>query len=90
MTSDKFKTKKGRLTPYALACGYIEEKNVIGSEETNVTLWHEGGPYYHVRAHDRAEHKRLFWESFEKLTDARRCFDRAVKGAILSHREEGV
>ena len=68
---NRFKTKAGRLTPYALACGYIEEKEKAG---VRVQLWHEGGPYYQVEAFDHSKGKRIFWDSFERLTDARRRF----------------
>jgi hypothetical protein len=33
----------------------------------------------HVRAHDFAEHKRIFWDSFDTLTAARQCFDNFKK-----------
>jgi hypothetical protein len=68
MTKDKFKTKNGNLTPYAFACGYVQEKESNGIK---VKLWHEGGPLYHVMAFDFNRSKRLFWESFERLSDAR-------------------
>lgn len=73
---DKFKTIKGELTHYALACGYIQtiENNGLG-----LTLWHEGDPMFHVRMHNHSEGKRVFWDSFERLTDARKCYNCAVK-----------
>lgn len=77
---DIFKTKAGRLTPYALACGYIEKHETkpgtLGG--SSVTLWLEHGTL-HVRQHNRDTGKRVFWECFERLTDARKCFDRAKK-----------
>lgn len=73
----RFRTKAGRLTNYALGCGYVESVE-IGS--VSLSLWHEGGPCLHVRAHDHGENfGRLFWETFETLTDARRRFDRAKR-----------
>ena len=74
---DKFRTKAGRLTPYALACGYIETQDDSG---ISTTLWHEGGILYHVRQHDHNNGKRVFWESFGRLTDARKCYDNATRG----------
>lgn len=72
-----FKTKAGRLTPYALACGYIETRPLKGFRDASVTLWRECDAL-HVRAHDHANHERLFWEScVETLGEARRLFDRA-------------
>ena len=72
----EFRTKTGRLTPYALACGYVEQFEL---EENQVRLWHEGGPYFHVRQHDFKNHERIFWESFPTLAQARKRFDKAVK-----------
>lgn len=70
-----FHTADGRLTPYAFACGYVEQ-----TERNNkrVQLWHEHGTY-HVRGHDYTEHERLFWECFDRLPDARRYYDRQSK-----------
>jgi hypothetical protein len=70
-----FRTKGGRLTPYALACGYVEQYN---TETTRVTLWSEHGSL-HVRVHDFAEGKRIFWDCPDTLTDARKRFDRYKK-----------
>lgn len=69
----KMKTKSGRLTPYALACGYVERRS-SGSVETELWREHE---VYHVRQHDHGEHRRVMWESFRLLADARRRFDEA-------------
>lgn len=71
----RFKTKAGRLTFYAFACGYIERK-----EDKNLTLdlWHEGA-CFHVRAHEFNGRGRLFWECFENLTSARGFFDKQKK-----------
>ena len=77
MNRDKFRTKAGRLTPYALACGYIEQHEAA---DIRTTLWHEGGIVYHVRQHDFNKGERVFWECFERLTDARRCYDNATRG----------
>ncbi len=77
----KFWTRAGRLTRYAFACGYIE-KFEIGRH--CVTLWHEGGPCYHVRyhIHDLPAHLgggRQFWESDYKLRPTRQKYDETVK-----------
>lgn len=73
---NEFRTKKGRLTYYALTCGYIEQ-----TEKDNVrtTLWYEGGNVFHVRKHDFNTHTRIFWSCFHKLSDARVCFDDSIK-----------
>jgi len=70
----KFYTKSGRLTPYALACGYIEEKYY---GPIWIRLWFEGGIVYHVSAYDTEAKERRFWESFDTLTEARRYYDHA-------------
>lgn len=77
--TDKFRTKAGRLTPYALACGYIERKE---TEALRLDLWHEGA-CFHVRAHDFASHDRLFWECFDTLTQARKFYDFSRKALKL-------
>ena len=71
------KNRAGRLTRYGLSCGYLETKEV---GDVVITMWQEGGPLVHVRAHDFSIGKRLSWESFEKLNDARKYFDKLVKG----------
>jgi len=70
----KFKTPSGELTAYALACGYIERKE---TPTLRLDLWHEGA-LYHVRAHDFAEHTRLFWESFDTLRAARAFYAKQI------------
>lgn len=75
---DKFRNSKGRLTHYAFACGYIERKE---TESVRLELWHEGA-CFHVKAHNFAEHCRLFWESFHTLGEARRFFDKQSRLVI--------
>lgn len=77
----KFRTRAGRLTRYAFACGYVEQ---FESGDHCVTLWHEGGPCYHVRyhIHNLPAHLgggRKFWESDYKLRPVRQKFDETVK-----------
>jgi hypothetical protein len=66
----KFHTSKGWLTPYALACGYVEKRHKGGM---SITLWQEHG-VYHVRAHSHSLHKRILWQSMPKISDARRLY----------------
>ena len=65
MKDPKFYTKNGRLTSYALACGYIE--NVGGylelSSEHNI---------YHVKAFIGSSR---YWFSYNSLTKARKAYD---------------
>lgn len=72
MAQQKLRRKDGRLTAYGLACGYVEKFEGGGKI---LTLWHEGGTVYHVRLYDLDNHTRVFWEGFEKLTEARKLFD---------------
>jgi hypothetical protein len=66
---DRFHDSRGRLTPYAFACGYIQEFSHNGVE---VKLYKEG--CWHVRAHDD-DGNRIFWDSFQTLGEARRRFE---------------
>lgn len=72
----KFFNVHGRLTAYALACGYIEQRDI---NDKVTTLWHEGGPCYHVRQHDFKTNTRVFWDSFESLPAARARYDQAIR-----------
>jgi hypothetical protein len=68
--------KRGRLTAYGLACGYIEQHSTpLG----RITLWQEHGTY-HVREWLN-EQGRTFWHSFPTLTAARKDFAAAIRTA---------
>lgn len=67
-----FYNSKGELTPYGLACGYVQKYEHL---KQSVTLWREGG-VYHVRRHNHLHNKRVFWDTFEKLTDARKVYNK--------------
>lgn len=64
-----FYDKSGRLTAYALSCGYVE---LCTHGEVMVRLWHEHSTY-RVRGHDHGTGVRLFWETFgaNGLSEAR-------------------
>lgn len=71
----RFRTARGELTRYALACGYIQRATDTGDYVTAgivLDMWHEGGPLIHVRAHDHANGRRIDWQSFETLSAARK------------------
>ena len=70
MSVNRFRTKNGRLTWYALACGYIDvyEKNNI-----RTTLWHEGA-CYHVRSTNFNTVTRLSWDTAQTVGEAYRIF----------------
>lgn len=65
---DKFKNKSGTLTRYALACGYLESKVSLKSEDY-VTLGLDC--IYHVKGYKQGVR---IWESFDTLTNARKFF----------------
>lgn len=73
-----FYTKEGRLTSYALGCGYIERVKLDG---ICTTLWAEAN-VYHVRQHDfGTDRGRVFWDVFDgnQLRQARKRFDLATR-----------
>lgn len=80
--TDKFKTKKGELTLYALACGY---RQVVSDGNVRVCLYGESG-VVHVVGYDFAKGARLFWHSFPfaKVANARALFKGKAKELGLS------
>lgn len=87
----RFRTLRGRLTRYALACGYIEQHDTNPAnvrEGQRVTLWQEHGAL-HVRAHDFTTGQRLFWDCPATLKAARKRFD-AAKRAMQAASKGGA
>jgi hypothetical protein len=70
---DPFHDSRGRLTPYAFACGYVQKFNHDGIE---VQLYKDGN--WHVKAFDQAN-GRLFWDSFPTLSSASSRFELAKR-----------
>lgn len=68
------------LSLYELACGGLQRHELDG---IRTTLWQEH-EVFHVRQHDFNEHKRLFWEVFNRLDNAQRCYNRAIKANKIS------
>lgn len=66
----KFQLKTG-LSAYSFACGY---QQIAAIGDVTLTMWHEGA-CFHVRAHDHENAGRLFWESFDNVTQARKFFE---------------
>lgn len=83
---NKFHTAKGRLTAYAFACGYIECRPMQGTtNDRNVEIFQYGGTrHYNVRAHDHTDGRRLFWETFNTLAEARKHYDHAEALVVTS------
>lgn len=87
---NKFFNQGKWLSKYALACGYIEH---IAFQKINpsmfdiiLTLEHNGGIGYDVKAYNHTTGIRIQWETFERLSDARRNFtalkNKIVKGSM--------
>lgn len=70
----RFYTKEGWLTPYALACGYIEQKDY---GPVRISLFRDGYAYY-VKAYDHEQKIWCFLEAFRTLTEARRHYKYAA------------
>lgn len=70
----KFKNARGELTPYALMCGYVQQ---VEKDGIQTTLWGDSNGY-NVRQHNFNEGKRIFWEDFTKLSDARKRYKQAI------------
>lgn len=73
---DKFHLKNGDLSAYAFACGYIQVHKI---NEIETTLYHDG--CFHVRTNDFNEHKRIKWESYSSLVEARNEYKEQCKEA---------
>ena len=64
-----------RLTADELAYGYVRSQYV---GKINITLWAKHG-VYHVRAHDHAYSRRLWWDTYHNVEHANDRFETAVK-----------
>lgn len=77
--SDQFHTASGRLTAYALHCGYVERRTSNIPEREIVTeLYHEGG-CYHIRTNGPDIAPRSLWDTARTLTDAHKLFAQHIK-----------
>lgn len=69
----EFKTKNDDLTPYALACGYIQKRS-DSVQHLQIDLSHNGNNY-DVRACDlQNSYRRVFWLTTDSLAVARKIF----------------
>lgn len=71
---NKFYTKRGQLTDYALHCGYVERRT---SMDIVTELYHDG--CYHVRTNGAYFGQPHVWDVADTLTEARRKFAKHVK-----------
>lgn len=74
---NKFITARKFLTPYTLACGYIETSTEDNGYQ--VTLCDNMGIGYDVKVYDSINHVREYWETYETLTEARKIFMQLIK-----------
>ena len=74
--SEKMYNKDGSLSVYALSCGYIQK---VETNEKRIQLYRDVG--FQVRGYNILTGERIFWESFEKYSEAFAFFQRMV----LSH-----
>lgn len=70
-TTDKTRTKAGKLSHYGFMCGYVQEK--VLPDNSRVELYHDGGTIFHVRRFKNGQ--RIFWESFDTLGEARKFYN---------------
>jgi hypothetical protein len=77
---NKFVTKDGFLTVYALACGYHETNFewALPQGTRIVNMWHEGA-CFHVRTYQEDKPGWIAWDCFQSLPDARKAFVMACK-----------
>jgi hypothetical protein len=68
----KFKTQRGTLTAYALACGYIDTRYTKTGYKIELEQ-SAGCSVYNVKVFDIAGTTRLCWDSYGTLKDARRA-----------------
>lgn len=89
----KFYNANGTLTRYAFACGYTESAQ--SKEKFSYTVHIASPPFeteactidanlsldgcWHVKAFDRLNNKRLVWDCFDTLTEARNAFKNVKK-----------
>ena len=74
--SNKFYTKDGYLTQYALACGYIETNLNYSNADFNIRVYMQlDGSVYHVKGYDHNKHISLGWECYESVKEARKAFN---------------
>lgn len=66
-------TRHGDLTDYGLACGYVQTRY---AGPCKVTMWKEHGKFHVRGVYHMGQRKgeRAFWQTHDKLSDARKDF----------------
>jgi hypothetical protein len=71
MYTPKYKTQRGTLTAYALACGYCD--NIFTKAGYKIELYQDAGTAnYNIKVWDDNAGMRIYWECFDNLTAARK------------------
>lgn len=82
---NKFYTKHGFLTKYALACGYLETSQNFKHNYVNdapyLTLSYDC--IYHVKGRPNLDQSVYIWESFNSYKDAKAFFMYTLKKCKL-------
>lgn len=84
-SSPKFYTKDKWLTDYALSCGYLEVNEGYNGDSLYRLSLEKEASVYHVKLFN-SDNGRIFWDSFEKLPEARKRFKRALKVYLLTRK----
>ncbi len=71
----KFHTKTGKLTRYALQCGYLE---TFHKDRDNVFRLDREHGVYHIKGYVKGKH---FWECHLLLKEARKLFNQKKREA---------
>lgn len=70
-----------RISRYEFCCGYTQECETEGctiGSGIRLVLWMEHG-CFHVRAHDYGKGERVFWDSFDTMTEANQRYFKAKR-----------
>ena len=83
----KFYNKNDTLTMYSLSCGYIEKESVEhGTDYIQLTL-EKDSACYHVKLSSNVNGFKTVWESFDRLTEARKFYNKNKKIVKLTIKE---
>jgi hypothetical protein len=79
----RFYTKRGELTVFALACGYVQLHTAKDGTQVRLDKPSPGGMQYDVRVwppgyYDR-NHPDRVWDAFDSLTEARKRYHQLVR-----------
>jgi len=73
-TKTLFYTKTGKLSEYALACGYIESVELNGV----ILTLEKDSACIHIKGYNNNIRDREFWDSYDTLTEARKEYTKRI------------